>query len=170
MEKICYEPIGWIHSPYKKPLGTPIQSSAARGVQGSVEIYKKYMEGIVDLEGFSHIVLIYHFHLSGRPALSVKPFLDENYHGLFATRAPARPNPIGLSIVQLKKVRGTTLHILDVDIVDRTPLLDIKPYIPQFDMRTGCRIGWLRDNIGKMNTAADDGRFTGALSDEHTAH
>jgi tRNA-Thr(GGU) m(6)t(6)A37 methyltransferase TsaA len=148
MKKIIYEPIGFIYSP----------------------IRKKYLEGIVDLEGFSHLMLLYHFHLSGEPVLSVKPFLDENFHGLFATRASARPNPIGISIVRLKKIKGSTLHVLDVDIVDRTPLLDIKPYIPQFDIRTDCRIGWLRDNIFKMSTVADDGRFLGAQFDEPMAH
>jgi tRNA-Thr(GGU) m(6)t(6)A37 methyltransferase TsaA len=166
MEKIIYEPIGFIYSPFKKPQGTPVQSSAAQGVQGLVEIKKKYLEGLDDLEGFSHIMLLYHFHLSGEPVLSVKPFLDENFHGLFATRASARPNPIGLSVVRLKKISGSSLHVLDIDIVDRTPLLDVKPYIPQFDERTDCRIGWLRNNIGKMNAVADDGRFLNAQSDE----
>ncbi len=164
MEKICYEPIGIIYSPFKKPQGTPIQSSAALGVQGLVEIKKKYLEGLVDLEGFSHLMLLYHFHLSGEPGL------NENFHGLLATRASARPNPIGLSIVRLKNVRGSTLHILDVDIVDGTPLLDIKPYIPQFDTRIDCRIGWLHDKIDKKNTVTDDGRFSSSQSNDPMIH
>ena len=135
INKITYNAIGIIHSPYREPRGTPIQSSAAQDVEGTVELSPKYSKGVEDLEGFSHIILIYHFHLSKRYSLKVKPYLDDKAHGVFATRAPSRPNPIGISIVQLTKIEGNILHIKDVDIVDGTPLLDIKPFIKEFDVR-----------------------------------
>ncbi len=160
-EKKCieYTPIGIIHSPFKEPKGVPIQPSASRGVEGYVEIFPEFVPGLKDLEGFSHIILLYHFHLSKPFSLLVKPYLDDKHHGVFATRAPARPNPIGLSIVQLLSIEKNILHIRDVDIVDGTPLLDIKPYVPQFDHRDNVRIGWLEDNIAKLPKSKDDGRF-----------
>ncbi|WP_324735349.1 tRNA (N6-threonylcarbamoyladenosine(37)-N6)-methyltransferase TrmO [Thermococcus sp. SY098] len=156
---ICYKPIGIIHTPFKEPRGIPIQPSAARGIEGKVEVFPEYVQGLKDLEGFSHVILIYHFHLAKPGSLLVKPYMDDEYHGVFATRAPSRPNPIGLSIVRLVKVKGNILHVKDVDIVDRTPLLDIKPYVPDFDVREVERIGWLENNIHKLSKAKDDGRF-----------
>ncbi|MCD6194806.1 tRNA (N6-threonylcarbamoyladenosine(37)-N6)-methyltransferase TrmO [bacterium] len=159
MEKINYVPIGIIHSSFKKPKGTPIQSSATEGVDGTIEVFPEYAEGLEDLEDFSHIILIYHFHLSKEPFLKVKPFMDNQIHGVFSTRAPSRPNPIGISIVRFVKIKGNILYIQDTDIVDGTPLLDIKPYVPEFDIREVEKIGWLEKNVHKLSTSRDDGRF-----------
>jgi tRNA-Thr(GGU) m(6)t(6)A37 methyltransferase TsaA len=159
VNEIRYEPIGIIHSPFKVPSGTPIQSAVSQSIEGTVEIFPEYVEGLADLEGFSHIYLIFHFHLSRAYFLKVTPFLDNQLHGVFGTRAPARPNPIGISIVRLVRREGSTLYIRDVDIVDGTPLLDIKPYVPEFDTRDVERIGWLEKQVHKLHTATDDGRF-----------
>jgi tRNA-Thr(GGU) m(6)t(6)A37 methyltransferase TsaA len=159
MNKIDFKPIGIIHSPFKEPKGTPIQPKAADGILGKVEIFPEYLEGLKDLDGFSHIILIYYFHLVRNFKLLVKPYMDDKLHGLFATRAPARPNPIGLSVVRLIKIEENFLHIQDVDIVDGTPLLDIKPYVSKFDTRKPERFGWLEKNIHKLSKAKDDERF-----------
>ena len=159
MVEIRYKPIGVIHSPFKGASGVPIQSSAAKGVRGRVKVFSEYREGLKDLDGFSHIILIYHFHQSTSYKLTVKPYMDSELHGIFATRAPARPNPIGISVVRLIRIEGCTLHIQDVDIIDGTPLLDIKPYVPQFDIREVNKIGWLEENVHKLSTSKDDGRF-----------
>ena len=156
---IKYKPIGFIHTPFKEPKGVPIQPVAGEDIEGKVEILPDYIEGLKDLEGFSHIILIYHLHLSKKPSLLVKPYMDEKLRGVFATRAPSRPNPIGLSIVRLVKIKGNMVYIKDVDIVDGTPLLDIKPYVPEFDLREVNRIGWLEKNIYKLPSSRDDGRF-----------
>jgi tRNA (adenine37-N6)-methyltransferase len=158
-ETIRYKPIGIIHSPFKGPRDAPIQSAFAKGIEGSVDVFPEYGEGLVDLEGFSHIILLYHFHLSKGFSLQVKPYLDEQLRGVFATRAPARPNPIGMSIVRLVKVEGRKLSIQDVDILDGTPLLDIKPYVPDFDCRKIDKMGWLSGKIDEFPEARDDGRF-----------
>jgi len=160
VREIVYRPIGVIHTPFKEPRGTPIQPPAARGVRGVVEVFPEYARGLQGLEGFSHIILIYHFHLIHEPRLIVKPYMLDKEVGVFATRAPARPNPIGISIVRLLEVDGNILHVSDVDIVDGTPLLDIKPYVPQFDHRSPCRIGWLQEAIHRLEQTRDDGRFT----------
>ena len=117
-ELIVYKPIGVIRTPFVDPQGTPIQPAAARGIQGRVEVFPEYAEGLADLIGFSHLILIYHLHRSGPPKLRVRPFLDSREHGVFATRAPARPNPIGISLVRLLGVEGNVLQISDVDILD----------------------------------------------------
>ena len=160
MNEITYTPIGTIHSPFKEPKGTPIQPLGAAGVDGSVEVYPDYAEGLVDLDGFSHIMLIYHFHLAKRPSLIAKPFMDDQPHGIFAIRAPSRPNPIGVSVVRLVGIEDNLLHIQDVDIVDGTPLLDIKPYVPEFDAREVEKMGWLEKNVRRLPTSRDDGRFS----------
>jgi len=159
MNEIKYKPIGVIHSPLKEPKGTPIQPAAAKGINGIVEVFPEYTEGLKDIEGFSHIILLYHFHLSKGSILIAKPYMDNERHGVFAMRGPGRPNPIGISAVCLVKVEGNMLHIRDVDIVDGTPLLDIKPYIPEFDIREVERIGWLEKNVHKLSGSKDDGRF-----------
>jgi tRNA-Thr(GGU) m(6)t(6)A37 methyltransferase TsaA len=159
MAEIRYKPIGIIHSPFKEPHGMPIQAAVSRDIEGTVEIFPEYADGLTDIEGFSHIYLIYHFHLADGFSLTVKPYLDDQVHGVFVTRAPARPNPIGISIVRLCKVEGLKLSIRDVDIVDGTPLLDIKPYVPEFDVREVEKIGWLEKQVHKLHTAKDDGRF-----------
>ena len=161
MPTIVYEPIGIVHSPFKEPRGTPIQPPAAAGVEGTVELEPAYVDGLKDLDGFSHIILLYHFHQSKPASLRVRPFMDDEAHGVFAMRGPSRPNPIGLSVVRLERVEGNLLRVKDVDIVDGTPLLDIKPYVPQFDARdhVDVRIGWLGENVQKLSRLRDDGRF-----------
>lgn len=160
MDEIKYRPIGIIHSPFIRPKGTPIQPAGAKGIHGTVEVFPEYTEGLVDVEGFSHIILIYHFHLSKRASLKVKPYMDNEVRGIFAMRGPSRPNPIGLSIVRIIRIEQNILHIQDVDIVDGTPLLDIKPYVPEFDIREVERTGWLESKVHKISSSKDDGRFT----------
>ncbi len=159
MEEITYRPIGIIRSPFRDTKGMPIQPSGARGVAGTVEILPEFAEGLNDLDGFSHIFLIYHFHLSRNYSLTVKPFLDDVARGVFATRAPKRPNAIGISVVRLVKIEGCMLHIEDVDIVDSTPLLDLKPYVSAFDVREVERTGWLADRAKKAAEKEADERF-----------
>jgi len=127
MTEIRYKPIGVIHSPFKEPEGTPIQPAGAKGINGTVEIFPEYAEGLKDVEGFSHIILIYHFHISA---------------------------------VRLVGIEDNILHIQDIDIVDETPLLDIKPYVPEFDIREAERTGWLEKNVHKLPASKDGGRFT----------
>jgi len=160
MNTIQYRPIGIIHTPYKRPEGTPIQPPTSEGVESDVEVFENYAEGLIDLEGFSHIYLIYHFHLSRKFSLKVKPFLDDESHGLFATRAPSRPNAIGLSIVELIGTEKNILRVKNIDVLDGTPLLDIKPYVPGFDIRKVHRIGWMEKKIKNLDKTQDDGRFT----------
>jgi len=157
MELTC-RPIGVIHTPYREPRGTPIQPTGALGVEGTVEVFPEYAQGLKDLDGFSHVILLYHFHLSGGYSLTVRPYMDKEVRGVFATRFPGRPNPIGLSVVRLKGVDGRVLRITDVDIVDGTPLLDIKPYVPAFDHREDVSIGWLTERAVKVRTTKSDGR------------
>lgn len=159
MQEIHYRPIGVIHSPFKEPRGAPIQPKAAEGVKGTVELYDKFKEGLADLDGFSHVILIYHFHLSEGYTLKVKPFLDDTPRGLFATRAPRRPNPIGVSVVPLVRIDGATLYVSNLDIVDGTPLLDIKPYVPEFDKQTDIRVGWLTGKSRRVKDTFSDDRF-----------
>ena len=159
MNIIQYCPIGIIHTPYKSPAGTPIQPPASKGVEADVEVFEKYAGGLTDLGEFSHIYLIYHFHLCRKFSLKVKPFLDNEYHGLFATRAPSRPNSIGLSIVRLTGIKENILHVKNIDVLDGTPLLDIKPYVPEFDIRKVSKIGWMDKKIKNLAEVQDDGRF-----------
>ena len=159
MEEIIYRPIGIIRSKYKDREGTPVQTTGARGVGGTAEIFPECAEGLKDLDGFSHIILIYHFHLSKGYSLIVEPFLDNTPRGVFSTRAPKRPNAIGISVVRLVKIEGFTLYIEDVDIVDSTPLLDIKPYVPEFDGKEAERIGWLAGKAERAVQMSADKRF-----------
>lgn len=156
-----YKPIGVIYSPFQEAKGTPIQPTAAQNVRGWIDIYPEYRDGLKDIEGFSHLILLYHLHLIQQTALVVKPFLDDEMHGVFATRSPNRPNPIGFSIVRLGKVAAGRLDIRDVDIVSGTPLLDIKPYVAEFDNRRETRSGWFEKNLHKLSRTKDDGRFVG---------
>jgi tRNA-Thr(GGU) m(6)t(6)A37 methyltransferase TsaA len=147
-------PIGIIHSPFKNPEGTPIQPRAAKGARGKVKIQPQFCEGLRDLDGFERIWLVYWFHRSHSFKLRTVPFRDSEPRGIFASRAPARPNGIGISAVKLIGISGDTLTIADVDIIDGTPLLDIKPYVPEFDAFKVSRCGWLdRDTSGR--TTAD---------------
>ncbi len=157
--KIEYQPIGLIHTPFKQRQGMPIQPSRGRGVRGTVEVAPEYADGLADLDGFSHIVLIYHFHQSRGFDLRVTPFLDTETRGLFASRAPRRPNAIGLSVVRLLGIEGNRIEVEDLDILDGTPLLDIKPYVTEFDHRTEVREGWLE--VVKGRRVESDDRFSG---------
>ncbi len=159
MDIINYRPIGIIHSPFKHLEGTPIQAIGGSGEKAQVEILPEFVAGLQDLDGFSHIMLFYHCHLAKPYRLRVTPFLDDTQRGLFATRSPARPNPIGFSMVRLIKIDNQILHIEDIDIVDRTPLLDIKPLVPEFDTRAVDRIGWLRKKAANLKKTVADGRF-----------
>ena len=152
-------PIGLIHSPYKDLQGMPIQPSGAAGVEGTAEVYPEYQAGLKDLDGFSHLILLYEFHLSQGYKLEVVPFLDNQPHGLFATRAPRRPNPIGLSVVKLDRIENGVLVLQNVDILDGTPLLDIKPYVPDFDQQDNVRTGWLEKSNHHVSTRQSDDRF-----------
>lgn len=151
-----FSPIGVIRSSYAGPAGVPIQGVFAGGAEGTVEIMPEFAAGLADLDGFSHIILLYCFHLSSGYALTCKPFLDVQEHGVFATRAPLRPNPIGMSVVRLLGIEGCVLRIGDVDIVDGTPLLDIKPYVSEFDVRTDVTAGWYENARNKQQTMADE--------------
>ena len=139
---MLYKPIGVIHSKHIAADKTPIQPVYAKGCKGKAEIFREFAEGLQDLAGFSHIYLIYHFHCAAPAKLKVKPFLQDVVRGLFSTRAPCRPNPIGLSVVRLVKIEGTTLYLENMDILDGTPLLDIKPYTAKFDCIATTRNGW----------------------------
>lgn len=164
MNEVRYQPIGIIHSPFEDVSGMPIQPSGASGVDGWIQIHSPYVDGLKDLEGFSHIILLYHFHRVGGAELLVVPFLDTEHRGVFATRAPTRPNPIGLSIVRLKRMEGDRLEISNVDVLDGTPLLDVKPYVPGFDQVEDVRTGWLPSSRGEIRTKRSDDRF-GSPSD-----
>lgn len=139
---ITFRPIGMIRSDHILEERTPIQPAYAKGCKGRAEIFPQFAEGLRDVEGFSHIYLIYHFHRCGPPRLLVKPFLQDVERGVFATRAPCRPNPVGLSVVELVRREGNVLHLDNVDILDGTPLLDIKPYVARFDRIDTTRDGW----------------------------
>ena len=158
-KRIAYRPIGVVHSPFKEIEGMPIQSAGASGIEGTVEVFPEFATGLKDLEGFSHVILLYHFHRVRASELIVTPFMDVVPRGVFATRAPKRPNPIGLSVVRLLRVERNVLHIANVDIVDGTPLLDIKPYVPEFDRHPADRVGWLEQAKGKVQGKRSDDRF-----------
>jgi len=157
--KIEFTPIGTIRSPFTEPEDMPIQPAGAEGVQGTVELFEEFRPGLADLDGFSHIILLYCFHRSRGFRLKVVPFLDSVERGLFATRAPRRPNPIGLSIVRLDSIESGVLHIRNIDVLDNTPLLDIKPYVPEFDVRGNVRTGWLEKISQKAASQKSDDRF-----------
>jgi tRNA-Thr(GGU) m(6)t(6)A37 methyltransferase TsaA len=154
-----YKPIGTIHSPFTDIAGMPIQPPGARGVRGTIEIRSDLSEGLSDLDGFSHIILLYALHRCTGYSLTVTPFLDPAPHGIFATRSPKRPNAIGLSVVRLMDMDGCILTIEDIDILDGTPLLDIKPYVPAFDAHPDTRHGWFEHVTGNAETVRSDERF-----------
>jgi len=157
--EIGYRPIGIIHSPFTEIEGMPIQPTGASGIRGSVEVFPEFAEGLKDLDGFSHVILLYHFHQVREVKLVVTPFMDPQPRGVFATRAPKRPNPIGLSIVKLLSIEQNVLHVENVDILDGTPLLDIKPYVPEFDHHPADRVGWLARAKGQVRRQKSDSRF-----------
>jgi tRNA-Thr(GGU) m(6)t(6)A37 methyltransferase TsaA len=157
--KTTFTPIGIIRTPFQHLEGMPIQPKGAKGVQGKVELLPHFLEGLKDLEGFSHIILLYHFHRSAGYALTVVPYMDTQRRGVFATRAPKRPNAIGLSVVQLDRIENGVLYIQNVDILDGTPLLDIKPYVPEFDSPESVQLGWLERVHKTVSHRSSDDRF-----------
>jgi tRNA (adenine37-N6)-methyltransferase len=138
---IVFTTLGRINTPFQTPSETPIQSSRSNA-EGWVEVFPEFAEGLKDIEAFSHLYLFYHLHRADQIHLLVEPFLDDQKHGIFATRHPFRPNHMGISIVQLLSREGNRLHILGADMLDQSPLLDIKPYVPDFDHRDSVRSGW----------------------------
>ena len=152
-------PIGTIHTPFTDLKDMPIQPAGAVGVRGRVEVFEEYRDGLKDLDGFSHVILLYAFHRSEGFNLEVVPFMDTVPRGLFATRAPRRPNPIGISVVQLDGLADGVLHVQNIDVLDGTPLLDIKPFFPAFDHPENVRTGWLESAEEKVRATRSDGRF-----------
>ncbi len=159
MTKIVYTAIGTIHSPFHDLRDMPIQPVGARGIRGTIELNPGCAAGLKDLEGFSRVIVLYHFHRTDGYSLEVVPFLDKTPHGVFATRAPRRPNAIGISLLKLIAVDGATLTVEDVDILDGTPVLDIKPYVPAFDAYPDERAGWLTTTSEAARTMRSDDRF-----------
>ncbi|MBN2220735.1 MAG: tRNA (N6-threonylcarbamoyladenosine(37)-N6)-methyltransferase TrmO [Vallitaleaceae bacterium] len=148
MEKsITIKPIGIINTPYKEPKGIPIQGTFKKHIKGKAEIFPAYQAGLKDIEGFSHLILIYHFDRSKKEQLLSKPFLEDQEHGIFAIRSPHRPNHIGFSIVKLEKIVKNIITFSEVDILDGTPLLDIKPYVKHFDNRKNVKNGWIEKHF-----------------------
>jgi tRNA-Thr(GGU) m(6)t(6)A37 methyltransferase TsaA len=141
IQEFIMRPIGVIHTPFTDKTHMPIQASRSQAI-GRAEIYLEFADGLKDIENFSHIFLLYAFHRSSGYSLHIKPFLDDQEHGIFASRYPSRPNPIGISIVRILSRHKNTLTIEGVDMLDGTPLLDIKPYVPDFDVRTEVHAGW----------------------------
>jgi tRNA-Thr(GGU) m(6)t(6)A37 methyltransferase TsaA len=152
---LSLQPIGIIHTPFVKQEGTPVQPALAEGAEGWIELHEQYLPALKDLDGFERIWLLYWFDRVGEVKLEVVPYLDTVMRGLFATRAPARPNPIGISSVRLLGIEKNILRVADVDILDGTPLLDIKPYCPKFDAYEVQRVGWL-EGTGQKRPLADD--------------
>lgn len=148
MEQLAYQPIGIIRTQYTETKGMPIQAALAqKSLLAVAEIKETYMAGLTDLEQFTHIILIYHFHKSKKAALVQKPFLDECCHGVFAIRSPHRPNPIGISIVELVFIEKNRIYFKEADMLDKTPLLDIKPFVPEFDNRLMAGSGWVNSKL-----------------------
>jgi tRNA-Thr(GGU) m(6)t(6)A37 methyltransferase TsaA len=161
MDKIKLNVIGIIHSPFNDLEGMPIQPVGAEAIKGEIHLNEGLKQGLKDLNNFSHIILIYYLHKSHGVSLVVKPFLDNENHGIFATRSPKRPNHIGLSIVQLDSIEDNIIHISNLDILDGTPLLDIKPYVPQLDgiKNNSIKIGWFKEKYGDAKNILSDDRF-----------
>jgi tRNA-Thr(GGU) m(6)t(6)A37 methyltransferase TsaA len=156
---IRYEPIGVVRSPFSELEGMPLQPVAAADVRGQIEIYEPFVAGLADLDGFSHLHVIAHMHRARPGGLSVVPFLDDSARGVFATRSPRHPNPIGLSVVRLLGVNGSVLELAGVDLLDGTPVLDLKPYVPEFDAVAAERTGWLAAAAERVHRVRADGRF-----------
>ncbi|MEJ2155708.1 MAG: tRNA (N6-threonylcarbamoyladenosine(37)-N6)-methyltransferase TrmO [Desulfobacteraceae bacterium] len=159
MNQIVYQSIGTIRTPFKELSGMPIQPRGDQSAKGELVVDPAYEPGLRDIEGFSHLILIYHFHKSRGFELTVKPFLDDHHRGVFATRAPRRPNAIGLSIVSLLERSGNVLRVGGIDVADQTPLLDIKPYVPMFDAPEATAIGWLEGKAENFREKKSDRRF-----------
>ncbi|MFP3867884.1 MAG: tRNA (N6-threonylcarbamoyladenosine(37)-N6)-methyltransferase TrmO [Desulfobacteraceae bacterium] len=160
MKQYQAEYIGVIHSPFTALENMPIQPVGAQDVEGEVIVEERFQAGLKDLKGFSHIYLIYHFHQAIRTELEVLPYMDTEKRGVFATRSPLRPSHLGLSIVELLGIEGNRLKIRGVDILDGTPLLDIKPYILHFDHREGATSGWMKSSREDVEGRRSDDRFS----------
>ncbi|MEJ2700904.1 MAG: tRNA (N6-threonylcarbamoyladenosine(37)-N6)-methyltransferase TrmO [Sedimentisphaerales bacterium] len=143
MDKIEMNPIGIVHSPYKRPKNIPIQGTFKPEVEAWVELREEYSSGLKDLDKFSHAILLFYFHQSHEERLRSRPFLEDQMHGIFAIRSPHRPNHIGLSVVRIKRIEGNRLYFTEVDVLDQTPVLDIKPYVAYFDNRKDVVCGWI---------------------------
>lgn len=156
---ITYQPIGWVESPFTDIEGMPIQPTGAADIHGTIHVEPAFTAGLTDLDGFSHIIVLYHLHRCTGYALEVVPFLDTTPHGIFATRSPKRPNPIGLSVLRLVNIDGVRLHVQGIDILHGTPVLDIKPYLPAFDSPAVERIGWFASQIDQVANTRADARF-----------
>jgi tRNA-Thr(GGU) m(6)t(6)A37 methyltransferase TsaA len=153
-----FKAIGFLSTPYQSKVGVPIQGAFDPEAEGKAEIFPEYEAGLKDLEGFSHLILIYVFHLSEGYELVCHPYMEDRLHGVFAMRAPRRPNPLGISVVRLRKRQGRMLYLAEVDMLDGTPILDIKPYVPRFDHRPDVRVGWMEGSFrdGQHRKISDD--------------
>lgn len=159
-DPIEFTPIGTINTPFETAAGMPIQPSVAEDATGLVELDPEYGPALADLDGFSHCILLYQFHESdGEYSTVVQPFLDEAERGLFATRAPKRPNDIGLSVVEIESIDGATLTVRGIDVLDGTPLLDVKPFVPEFDVPEDTESGWLAASDEETGQTRADDRF-----------
>ena len=156
---ICYNAIGYFKTPFQKVKGMPIQPVGGYGIEGVIEVLPEYRQGLLDLEGFSHVFVIYHLHKIEGFDIIVKPFLDTNQHGIFATRSPKRPNPIGMSVMRLKCISGLSVHLEGIDVLDNTPVIDIKPYVADFDCCNADRFGWFEGKSQNAATHRSDERF-----------
>jgi tRNA-Thr(GGU) m(6)t(6)A37 methyltransferase TsaA len=158
-EPIVCRAIGVIHSRFIDTKDMPIQTAGAPDEPGQIEVFGQFEAGLKDIEGFEYLILLTHLHRCVHEKLEVVPFLDDAVHGIFATRAPTRPNRIGLSIVRLTAVRGRVLHFTGNDMIDQTPVLDIKPYVPRFDVRSTDRVGWFATRLEQLPTTRSDDRM-----------
>ncbi len=158
---ILMQPIGIIHTPFNSLEDMPIQPKGAEGVTGTIELEEQYLAGLADLDGFSHIYLLYTFHMAKRTALTVTPFMDTSPRGVFATRSPLRPNHIGISIVKLVGVEKNIITVQGIDVLNGSPLLDIKPYIAAFDAVQNSRSGWMQGSAEDVSRKRSDARFVG---------
>jgi tRNA-Thr(GGU) m(6)t(6)A37 methyltransferase TsaA len=160
VDVVC-RPVGVVRSRFTEATGMPIQTAGAPDEAGRVEVFAEFAPGLRDIEGFDYLILVTHLHQCVHERLEVVPFLEQGNasHGVFATRAPARPNRLGLSIVRLTSVQGTTLHFSGNDMMDGTPVLDIKPYVPKFDARQTTRVGWFGDRLDQLPRTRSDGRM-----------
>ncbi|HOT76605.1 MAG TPA: tRNA (N6-threonylcarbamoyladenosine(37)-N6)-methyltransferase TrmO [Candidatus Wallbacteria bacterium] len=157
---IYFKPIGYIYTPFQTVENMPVQAAAAKGIRGTIMIKDEFAAGLKDIEEFSHLYLVYQFHKFEGHSLVVTPFLDDKTHGIFATRSPKRPCGIGISIVKLNGVNGGELSVENVDMINETPLLDIKPYIPEFDIIEGeVKTGWYARKSKNLHETRSDGRF-----------
>lgn len=158
MDKVQYQPIGIIFSPFEKNIGIPRQAAGAPEVKGTIKIFDEFSEGLRDLDGFSHIMVVFHLHLVKSPSLRACPPWDDKEHGVFATRSPYRPNPVGVSVVCLEKIERNILHVSGIDMANETPVLDIKPYVPGLKPRENIKLGWLTGKVEGMNKSKSGDR------------